>query len=542
MDAHVFRLVGAILASRLHRARLERIHEPVPGITAFSLFVSGEKRCLLFRRHRSLPLLFLTGKSPLPNPAFPPASVMRLRKYAEGRILGEARMNWLNRQLAFALPDPGGVTANWLLLDCRNGPAIIPALPEDFSTPPAWPDASRIHDILRPLHDDETGNAAPWKDFQVLTPLLRRTLAVLDPLDAAALLVDLEQGGGDLFWYLPQPDSGTAPRAVSAWPLPAGLEETSGMVETITPPIPEAVLPLLETMSLPLLLADAKTQTDAPAVKQDKSASKKRKRLYAKLEEERKRLEGMLKLGDDARLIQAHLWQLPQDERVEELHLPDPAGPEDGTRSIPLNPLISVTENMQLMFRKAAKAVRGLDMLEKRLALVRETPLETRAAAVEHKAPGKKKTKKTVFSPSLIQEFVSSDGFTLWRGRSAEGNRALLKLANPFDFWLHVEDGPSAHLIIRRDHAAQDIPERTLQEAAVLVGLKSWRKYDPKAPVMAALAKHVQPVKGAGPGTVRVQELARSIFVSLDETLETSLRVKTSVQSGNDGTPDTGHA
>lgn len=526
MDAHVFHLVGAVLASRLHKARLERIHEPVPGITAFSLFVSGEKRCLLFRRHRSLPLLFLTAKSPFPNPAFPPASVMRLRKYAEGRILGEARMNWLNRQLAFALPGPGSAAANWLLLDCRNGPAVIPALPEHFSTPPAWPDASRIHDLIR---EDAAGNSAPWKDFQVLTPLLRRTLSVLDPLDAAALLVDLEQGGGNLFWHFPQRSGGTAPRAVSAWPLPSALEETSGMAEIVTPSTPESVLPLLEAMSLPLLLADAKTQNDAPALKQDKSASKKRKRLYAKLEEERKRLEGMLKLGDDARLIQAHLWQLPQDERVEKLCLPLNSAMEGETRAIPLNPLVSITENMQLMFRKAAKATRGLDMLEKRLALAREAPPETREPAAARQTPGTKKTKKTVFSPSLIQEFVSSDGFALWRGRSAEGNRALLKLASPFDFWLHVEDGPSAHLLVRRDHAAQEIPERTLQEAAVLVGLKSWRKNDPKAPVMVALAKHVQPVKGAGPGTVRVQELMRSIFVPLDKTLETSLRAKTPV-------------
>lgn len=528
MDAHVFRLVGGILAASLYRARLERIHEPVPGITAFSLFVSGTKRCLLFRKHRSAPLLFLTDKSPLPNPAFPPASVMRLRKYAEGRILGEARLDWLERRLAFALPGPAGTSTGWLLLDCRNGPAIVQTLPATFDRPPAWPDPAHLPDLL---HTETDEDAAPWKDFQVLTPLLRRTLATLDPPDAAALLVDLEAGNGDLFWYSPG-EKDAPPRAVSAWPLPSALKQTGDekisvtLRETVTPATAEAVLQPLEALSLPLLLVDAKNQTDAPAVKQDKSAGRKRKRLLAKLEEERKRLDAMLLLGNDARLIQTHLWRFSPDERMENIRLPlDPAMPEEKMRTIQLNPLISVTDNMRLMFRKAGKATRGLAMLEQRLALVREMPLETRpAVAAPQQYPDKGKSKKTVFSPSLIQEFVSTDGFTLWRGRSAEGNRTLLKLANPFDFWLHVEDGPSAHLLIRRDHAAQDVPENTLREAAVLVGLKSWRKNDPKAPVMVALAKHVQPVKGAGPGTVRVQTQLRSVFVSLDEALETSLR------------------
>lgn len=522
MDAHVFRLVARIFASCLSKARLERIYEPIPGVTSLSLFVSGKKRCLLLRRHRSVPLLFLTDIPPLANPPFPPASVMRLRKYAEGRILGEARCNWPDRQLAFSLPGPDGRTANWLLLDCRNGPAILRALPEGFDAPPAWPDPARIQELLGA--NEET--LPSWQAFRTLTPLLRKTLAALAPPDAAALLVDLEAGNGDLFWYAPEKD-GAPPYRVSAWPLPLSVNDDPALTEIITPATAEAALPLLAKMSLPLLLADAQAQKEAPAVKRNKSASRKHKRLLAKLEEERKRLDAMLRLGDDARLIQAHLWEQSAGERLEEIRLPlNPVDPDGKKRTITLNPLLSVTDNMQAMFRKAAKATRGLDMLDKRLAFVRgmHTAVTQPQTPDPPAAPGKTTRKKNVFSTSLIQEFVSSDGFALWRGRSAEGNRSLLKLANPFDFWLHVEDGPSAHLLIRRDHAAQEVPERTLHEAAALVGLKSWRKNDPKATVMVALAKHVQPVKGAGPGTVRVQEQLPSVLALLDKNLETALR------------------
>lgn len=520
MDAHVFRRVGAILAQVLCKARLERIHEPVPGVTAFSLYAFGEKRCLLCRRHRSAPLLFLTKISPLPNPAFPPAAVMRLRKYAEGRVLGEARCNWVERQLAFALPHPGGEAGCfWLLLDCKNGPTIAATLPPEFSSPPPWPAPADLPGLLQQNGEHD----APWEKFRVLTPLLRRTLALLGPADAAALLVDLEAGDGDLFWYAP-PGNGIPPRHISAWPLPPGAEDAAGMAESITPAEAGAVLPLLEAMQLPLLLADAKAQTLSPAIKQDKSSLRRHKRLLATLETEKNRLAAMLTLGDEARLLQSNLWQLQPDARLETVTLPrDPADSKGETVTIRLNSLMSVTENMQAMFRKASKAARGIAMLDKRLVLLRDAPPPSAARPFPETAP-QKTEKKAVFSPSQIQEFMSSDGFPLLRGRSAEGNRALLKLARPFDLWFHVEDGPSAHLLLRRDHAAQEIPERSLREAAALVGLKSWRKHDPKAPVMVALAKHVQPIKGAASGTVRVQERLRTLLVFLDASLEQSLR------------------
>jgi len=506
MDAHVFRHISRILGEHLAGARLERIHEPVPGVTACSLFAAGEKKCLIFRAHRSTPLLFLTGRPPLPNPAFPPASVMRLRKYAEGRVLGKPRFNWIERRFAFALPGPETPEDAWLLLDCKRGPAILRTLPEAFGEEPVWPDITDI------------AGRAPWETFRALTPRLRRTLERLDPMDAAALLVDLEDGNGDLFWY----GKDESPLVVSAWPVMAGPE----MWEKAVPPRAETVLPLLEALQMPLLLAEAKRVAEAPERKKDKTAFKKRQRLLANLEQEKKRMETMLLLGDDARLIQSRLWKLPADRRLEEITLPlDPARPGGERKIITLNPFISVTENMQAMFRKAAKASRGLAMLEKRLALAQKTPdVPLAPQEMPRDAPKKNSGKKALFSPAFIQEFFSSDGFALWRGRSAEGNRNLLKLARPFDLWCHVEDGPSAHLLVRRDHAAQEVPESTLLEAAALVGLKSWRKNDPRAPVMFALAKHVHPVKGAGPGTVRVQERMLTLLATVDPALEDRLK------------------
>ena len=419
--------------------------------------------------------------------------------------MGEARINWINRQMAFLLPAKENVPEKWFILDCRNGPGIRASLDPEFEHEPAWPE---LGDISGP---------DPWERFQVLTPQLRRTLETLDEKDAAALLVDLEDGTGDLFWY----GTGNTPNTVSAWPQ----SFSAPTWEKQTPVTAETVFPMLENMGMPLLLKESQAFTNAPDQKRDKSAVRKRKKLIDKLGEEKKRLEEMLLLGDDARLIQAHLWELPANEKVEEVSLPITGDAGSGEmKAISLNSLLTVTENMELFFKKAAKASRGLAMLEERTKLLKETPP---APGFEQKSQEKtpqKRGRKPTFSASLIQEFVSSDGVVMWRGRNAEGNRELLKLANPFDLWFHVEDGPSAHLIVRRDHAAQEIPERTMEEAAALVGLKSWRKDDPKAPAMVALVKHVQPIKGAKAGTVKVLEQMRTVLASVDPVLEEKLK------------------
>ena len=88
--------------------------------------------------------------------------------------------------------------------------------------------------------------------------------------------------------------------------------------------------------------------------------------------------------------------------------------------------------------------------------------------------------------PKNVQPFRSSDGFLLLRGRDAKGNAQLLKLAAPHDLWMHTGGGPGAHILIRRDHAAQEIPSRTISEAAILSVLKSWRKDETQVDVIAA--------------------------------------------------------
>ena len=125
--------------------------------------------------------------------------------------------------------------------------------------------------------------------------------------------------------------------------------------------------------------------------------------------------------------------------------------------------------------------------------------------------------------PRQVQAFRSSDGFLMLRGRDTRGNALALKLAAPHDYWLHTADGPSAHVIIRRDHAGQNVPERTLHEAGMLAALKSWQKDAESASIQYSLAKYIHPMKNAAPGMVRIDRSEGSFRVKLERDLEERL-------------------
>lgn len=79
-------------------------------------------------------------------------------------------------------------------------------------------------------------------------------------------------------------------------------------------------------------------------------------------------------------------------------------------------------------------------------------------------------------------------------------------MASPYDIWVHIAEGTSAHVLIKRDHAKQEIPPRTMQEAGALALLKSWAKTQEKGYVQYSYAKFIRPMKNAAKGLVHVDK------------------------------------
>lgn len=553
MDAHLFRRFAQSLVPILTGSRLDKIQEPLEGIYTFNLTLFsraselGRKTQLVLSPGRKDPFLFLSTARLAANKT-PSAMVMRLRKYAAGHSIRHAAVLWQARELHLLLSGamPGAAAEQpsaaeqadsadirsdlqkkdrliWLVLSLRDGPNLRFADPDDLpeEEAPRWPSGSNLDQAMN-----------DWRSWPVLTPALRRTLVKLDPQDAAALLIDLEEGGGDVFTYEALSDeSGTAKiRQISAWPLPEALRGT--MEERSREDVLQAVMDAGSDIVLSTAARRQARQAAMPWAKKERKLVE----LLELHEEDVARLEKMKGRQEQGLLIQANLWQLPSARRAPSVDIIDFDG---NPRTLRLDARYTVRENMERFFHTARRGERGLERVQ-----ARKAELEAELAAVRRekeacllgastKAPEQTRDKvQTVLPqvPSAVQLFVSSDGFALLRGRSARGNQDARRMAAPHDIWVHVDGGPGAHVIIRRSHAAQEVPERTLDEAGSLSACRSWLKDEPSAKINYCEIRHVRPLRGAAPGTMRMDKILFTRQVPVRQELEERLLPQVSTE------------
>ena len=540
MDAHLFRRFCEAATPLLVGSRIEKLQEAAPSLLVLSLYGNGQKRQFCLRHDRKEPFCFFASHR-LTAGAAPSAAIMRLRKYAVGRRIAATVPQFWQRRLWLLLsgtPEkeggalPAGTTL-WLLLDLREGASLhfqppagadraAPAMPPPPEPDaPQWPEPAQLADAL-----------GRWRDWPVLTPALRRSLAHMEAPDQWALMEDLRAGGGDVFLYTEAGASGERRvHAISAWPLPpglrAGLNEESG----------EDALALTERAAASLVLGRLAEAGEAERAKPAQRRLRKLGKLLEKLDEEERRLKAMTSRQEDALALSANLWRWQPDARAEWVEVPDETEPDAAPRRIRLDPRHDLRANMERLFHAARRGKRGLALLAPRRQALLEEAESLRQAlggagpALGAAAGDEGATNAPPAAPRLIprelprrvQAFVSEDGFLLLRGRDARGNQAVLRKAAPGDIWLHAEGGPGAHVVIRRAHAGQEVPERTLEQAGSLAANKSWRRDAASARILYAEARHVRPLRGAAPGTVRMDKIRATREVAVDPGLEDRL-------------------
>ncbi len=554
MDAHLFRRFAEELLPVLQGARLVKIQQPHENIYTFNLDLFardnplGRKVQLVLRPGRKEPYLFLSTAR-IAAGTEPSAMVMRLRKYAAGHTIRRAIALWQKRELHLllsgAMPGMEKTEAGkelsfaeakkaqkapekmtWLVLSLRDGPALHFA--EDGFEPSeeaaVWPDRNTLEDAM-----------AEWRSWPVLTPALRRTLAKLDLQDASALLIDLEDGGGDIFCYTAPDELKGEPRIVqiSAWPLPQELQKGQESCRT------DVLNAVMET-GASLVLNEAAEKRAHEAAAPWRKKERKTEELLRRNTEDCTRLKEMCLKQGYGLLIQANLWQLEGSRHLASLTLPDFEG---GQCTMQLDPRFSVRENMDRFFHTARRGERGLPRIEKRrqelekeLADIRREK-ERCLLGISAQAPKQKKGQQKpapVKAPASVQIFVSSDGVTLLRGRNAKGNLEVRRMAASHDIWVHVEGGAGAHVIIRLNHASQKVSDTTLDEAGSLAASKSSLKDETYAKVNYCEIRHVRQLKGTAQGTMRMDKILFTRKVLIRPELETSLLPKEQAQDDTD--------
>jgi len=489
MDAAFFRFLGPELAGVLTGVRFDTVFSPAPGCWTFVFSppaaLDGDSpsdcRFLLAHAHSRSGILSLSAVKPV-NPAQPPTMAMWLRKRLRGRRVVGGLTDWRRKRLALELTPGEG---RFLLLCMDESPNIVDSLPDDFDAAPGW--RSAVEAL-----DDPTCPRS-----------LRRALEREDPLDRD-LFLETFLGGRSSGFFLGESESSQD----GPLPWPAGRES--------------------QRFSNALHAAQAYAQTAffaalTPPEEPPQRARARVKKRMALLDQDQRRLDGLIQQHLYGETVAANLSLLDKRAKLGPQLLEHP---EKGPLTVPLDPSLTVLENMERFFRKAAKGRRGQVHVERLRREVEEGGVPPRRGQAQPAEPTKATPKQRAKAQSVaLHRFRSSDGFVILRGKNSAANHRLLsEMASPFDFWLHAEGGPGAHVILKRDNPGQDVPERSLREAAVLAGLSSWRANDAKANVLVAAASEVRKMKGAALGQVRLDS-AKTLLVDLDPELEGRLRL-----------------
>lgn len=191
------------------------------------------------------------------------------------------------------------------------------------------------------------------------------------------------------------------------------------------------------------------------------------------------------------------------------------------TVNIPLDPTLSTTENAAKYFEKYNKLKRTYEALSQLtvevkseidhlesiansldIALREEDLTEIREELTESgyiRRKGGSSKKKTVSRPL---HYISSDGFHMYVGKNNFQNDELtFKTATGNDWWFHAKKIPGSHVIVRLE-GAEELPDRTFEEAARLAAYYSKGRAQEKVEIDYIQKKHVKKPAGAKPGFV----------------------------------------
>jgi predicted ribosome quality control (RQC) complex YloA/Tae2 family protein len=183
---------------------------------------------------------------------------------------------------------------------------------------------------------------------------------------------------------------------------------------------------------------------------------------------------------------------------------------------------LSVTEAAEKFFKRYTKARNAGIEIAKRLQVVTRDIENKRAeqgrmeAAIaerdeellagfagersEKPLRGQKKNKAQEFTGA--RHFSSSEGFEILVGKVAKDNDFLtFRVAKSYDLWMHAADYPGSHVVVKNPNR-QEIPPKTLLEAAQIAAFYSHAREQPKVAVHYTQRKFVNKPKGANPGLV----------------------------------------
>lgn len=246
--------------------------------------------------------------------------------------------------------------------------------------------------------------------------------------------------------------------------------------------------------------------------------------------EEAEKFEQYKRFGD---LLMINKNSVKKGEKS--VKLTDILEPQQSLVEIALNVKLSPIQNAQAYFKKYKKAKDALAVMKKRKAETEKEILQVEKISEKLEEANRQleleKIKKELVDLGFLKEkmipvkrqeiskdfsprtFVTKEGSQILVGRNNKENDYLtFKFARPSDLWVHAQDIPGSHVVLREKDKKREPSFNDIKEAAQVAAYFSKARGAKKVPVIYTLAKYVRKPKKGKPGLALV-EREKSILV-----------------------------
>ena len=549
------------LAIELDRAvaggRIDRINQPSKQSIVMSLRLPGKNVLLHITINPQNPAMHLIDKAP-ENPPEPPMFCMVLRKHLEtGRIAG-VRQYGLDRLLMLDIDflSAGGriitkslvvelmgkysniiLVQDGIIIDAlrkvgTNSSRVRTVLPGDAYVLP--PQQDKLNLLETPIR--EAIAVIRTKRDMKLSKAILDTCLGFGPVTAKEAAYGAGLPASMTVSQLNEGDFASLENALQeitdSFREPCGA--ASIVIDKNNKPLATASFPLhyltnetiLTFPTISEMLGRASSLTGSYQIPDKDRFRKLMKNELNRAENKVQKLRDDIAAADNAeeyRIKADNLmtYQYQFQDRVDaEVTVPNIYSETGESITIRMDQRLSVVENVQAYYKKYDKLKRGKELLEQqlqhclddiqymssieaslesstRLAEINDIKAELIASGILREKPKKHAAEKQ----SQPFKFTAPDGTQILVGKNNyQNDRLTFKTANPGDIWLHTQNIPGSHVILRCD--GDEPAEDTLLLASYLAVHFSKAQGSSKVPVDYTRARFVKKPSGAKPGFV----------------------------------------
>ncbi|MCZ6766001.1 MAG: NFACT RNA binding domain-containing protein [bacterium] len=202
------------------------------------------------------------------------------------------------------------------------------------------------------------------------------------------------------------------------------------------------------------------------------------------------------------------------------------------TVNIELDPSLSIREQIDRRFKRASKLERSRDQLANRIGhvekeraalatcLAESSGLEHFRGSFEvlerfqkqHLPHRQVRTRRPDVEKTYRRFDLSPRWFALVGRNDKENDEITFRVASPGDIWLHAQQTPGSHVVLKSSDTTGNPPAAVLEAAAGIAAHFSKAKHSTLVPVIYTLRKYVRKFRGSRPGQVHC-EREKTLFV-----------------------------